>query len=156
MVVIRCHTGKSETSLPPPSNFLQFSLSLFSLWIFCVDILNWRASPQSLHCWHTALQLTGGCPECTGHNKAQATTKPLLDTHRLLEPQTVMKDRQGKMRQPPENYSKARTRTGIKLQVHVPGWNSSYELAGKIIQAELLVDSVLFLLWYLSTGNQAL
>lgn len=92
----------------------------------------------------------------TGHSKAQGTTKPLPDTHGLVKPQIVMKDRQGKMRQPPENYSKARTRTGIKLQVHVPGWNSSYELAGKVFQAELLVDSVLFLLCCLTTGNQAL
>lgn len=154
--VIWCHTGESETSLAPPFNFLQFSLSL-SYWLDYVDILNWRASPPEAAwclCWHRALQLTEGCPECTGHNKAQGTTKPLLDTYGLVKPQTVMKDRQGKMRQPPENYW--RTCTGIKLQVHVPGWNFSYELAGKVFQAELLVDSVLFLLWWLSTGNQAL
>lgn len=48
--------------------------------------------PQRLHCWHTALQLTEGCPESTGHGKAQGTTKPLLDTHGLVKPQTVMKD----------------------------------------------------------------
>lgn len=123
VVVIWCHT---EPSLPPPFHFLQLSLSSLSLTELC-----------------GILQLTEGCPECTGHSRAQSTTKPLLDTHGLVKAQTVMKDSQGKMRQPSENYSKGRTCTGIKLQVHIPGWNFSCELAEKVFQAELLEDSVL-------------
>lgn len=90
-----------------PSIFFNFSFPL-SYWLNYVDILNWRASPPQQACCLRAC--TAGTQLCSSlraalnaqdtTHRAQCTSKPLLDTHGLVKPQSVRKDSQGKMRQP--------------------------------------------------------